>query len=71
MNGEGFTIHVAEGDRVKKGQELITFDPEKIRAAGHPVTTIMVVTNDSGYETFRFDAGIEVKAAENLIAHAE
>ncbi|MBQ2615812.1 MAG: PTS system trehalose-specific EIIBC component [Synergistaceae bacterium] len=71
MNGEGFTIHVSEGDRVKKGQELITFDPEKIRAAGHPVTTIMVVTNDSGYETFRFDAGLEVKAAENVIAHTE
>ena len=71
MNGEGFTIHVSEGDRVKKGQELITFDPEKIRAAGHPVTTIMVITNGEGYETFRFDAGLEVKAAENVIAHAE
>lgn len=71
MNGEGFVIHVAEGDRVKAGQELISFDPEKIRAAGHPVTTIMVITNDSGYETFRFDAGINVKAAENVIAHAE
>ncbi|MBR1658339.1 MAG: PTS system trehalose-specific EIIBC component [Synergistaceae bacterium] len=71
MNGEGFTIHVSEGDRVKTGQELITFDPEKIKSAGHPLTTIMVVTNDSGYESFRFDAGIEVKAAENVIAHAE
>ena len=71
MNGEGFVIHVAEGDRVKAGQELISFDPEKIKAAGHPVTTIMVITNDSGYETFRFDAGINVKAAENVIAHAE
>lgn len=71
MNGEGFTIHVKEGDRVKTGQELITFDPEKIKAAGHPLTTIMVVTNDSGYEAFRFDIGLEVKAAENVIAHAE
>ena len=71
MNGEGFTIHVAEGDRVKAGQELITFDPEKIRAAGHTVTTIMVITNGEGYESFRFDAGLEVKAAENVIAHAE
>lgn len=71
MNGEGFTIHVAEGDRVKAGQELITFDPEKIRAAGHPVTTIMVITNPETYETFRFDAGLDVKAAENVIAHAE
>ena len=71
MNGDGFVIHVAEGDRVKTGQELISFDPEKIKAAGHPLTTIMVITNDSGYETFRFDAGLEVKAAENVIAHAE
>ncbi len=71
MNGDGFVIHVAEGDRVKAGQELISFDPEKIKAAGHPLTTIMVITNDSGYESFRFDAGIDVKAAENVIAHAE
>ncbi len=71
MKGEGFTIHVSKGDRVKAGQELITFDPEKIKAAGHPITTIMAVTNDADYGTFRFDAGIDVKAAENVIAHAE
>ncbi|MBQ9574128.1 MAG: PTS system trehalose-specific EIIBC component [Synergistaceae bacterium] len=71
MNGDGFTIHVEEGDRVKAGQELITFDIDKIKAAGHPVTTVMVITNDSGYESFRFDVGIDVKAAENIIAHAE
>ena len=71
MKGEGFTIHVKEGDRVKAGEKLITFDPEKIKAAGHPLTTIMVVTNDSGYENFKFDSGLEVKAGENIIAHAE
>ncbi len=71
MKGEGFKIHVSEGDRVKTGQELITFDPEKIKAAGHPLTTIMVITNGEGYEKFRFDSGLEVKAAENVIAHAE
>ncbi len=71
MNGEGFVMHVAKDDRVKTGQELISFDPEKIKAAGHSVITIMVITNDAGYESFRFDAGIQVKAAENVIAHAE
>ena len=71
MNGEGFVMHVAKDDRVKAGQELISFDPEKIKAAGHPVITIMVITNDAGYESFKFDAGIQVKAAENVIAHAE
>ena len=70
MNGDGFTIHVAEGDRVKAGQELITFDPEKIKAAGHPLTTIMVVTNNADY-TVTFNAGLEVKAADQVIAHGE
>ena len=70
MNGDGFTIHVAEGDRVKAGQELITFDPEKIRAAGHPLTTIMVITNDSGYSV-KFNTGLEVKAGDHEIAHGE
>ncbi|MBQ7217344.1 MAG: PTS system trehalose-specific EIIBC component [Synergistaceae bacterium] len=70
MNGEGFTIHVAEGDRVKVGQELITFDPEKIKAAGHPLTTIMVVTNDADYSV-TFNAGLDVKAADQVIARGE
>ena len=31
----------------------------------------MVITNDSGYENFRFDAEIDVQAGETVIAHAE
>ena len=71
MKGEGFTIFVKEGDRVKAGQKLISFDPEKIKNAGHPLTTIMVITNDSGYKTFSFNAGLDVKAGETVIAQAE
>ena len=70
MKGDGFTIHVSEGDRVKAGQELITFDPEKIKAAGHPLTTIMVITNNADYG-ITFNTGLEVKAADNVIAHGE
>ncbi|MBQ7543646.1 MAG: PTS system trehalose-specific EIIBC component [Synergistaceae bacterium] len=70
MNGDGFTIHVAEGDRVKAGQELITFDPEKIKAAGHPLTTIMVITNDADYG-LTFNAGLDVKAADHVIANGK
>ena len=65
------SVHVKEGERVKAGQKLITFDPEKIKAAGHPLTTIMVITNSSGYENFRFDSEIDVQAGETVIAHAE
>ena len=71
MNGDGFTAHIKEGDRVTAGQKLITFDPEKIKAAGHPLTTMMVVTNAAGYEKITFDAGEDVTAGEGIIARAE
>ena len=45
MNGEGFNCLVKEGDTVKLGQKLMTFSMEAIKAAGHPVTTAVVVTN--------------------------
>ena len=71
MNGDGFEIHVKEGDRVKAGQKLITFNPEKIKAAGHPLTTMMVITNTANYTVFDFNTGLEVHAGENVIAKAE
>lgn len=47
MNGEGFTLLVKEGDKVSAGTPLIRFDIEKIKAAGFPATTMLIVT-DSG-----------------------
>lgn len=45
MNGDGFSNAVREGQQVKKGDLLLTMDLGKIRAAGHPATVIMAVTN--------------------------
>jgi len=71
MKGDGFTIHVAEGDRVKAGQKLISFDPEKIRSAGHPLISMMVITDDAGFTKFNFDAGKDVGSGEDTIGRAE
>lgn len=71
MNGDGFEIHIKDGDRVKAGQPLITFDRDKIIAAGHPLITMLVVTDDAGYDSFRFNAERPVKAGETVVAHAE
>ena len=49
MNGEGFEAHVKEGDKVKKGDTLVTFDIDKIKAAGHPTVTPVIVTNTDDY----------------------
>lgn len=67
MKGEGFTAFVKEGQRVKRGDQLIAFDPEKIKAAGHPLTTMLVVTDDAG-QALRFRPGQELQAGQGVIA---
>lgn len=53
MNGEGFTLHCAEGDKVNRGQLLITFDPNAIQKAGHPTVTMVIVTNSDDYQSLQ------------------
>ncbi len=53
LNGEGFTAHVAEGDRVKKGQTLLTFDKELIASRGYNTVTPVIVTNSFEYAEIR------------------
>ncbi len=49
LKGEYFTAHVKDGDHVKKGQLLLTFDMEKIKEAGYEITTPFIVTNSDAY----------------------
>ena len=67
MNGDGFKCFVKEGQAVKKGQALIEFDVKKIKAAGHPLITMMVITDDNGFENLTFKAGEDVKAGATAI----
>lgn len=71
MNGEGFNHTVAQGDKVKAGDVLGTFDSAKIAAAGLEDTTMVIVTNTADYASVtpvgqgtvsKGDAVIEVKA---------
>ena len=50
MNGDGFSPAVKEGDKVKAGQKLLTFDRAKIKAAGHPDTVVVLLTNSDDLE---------------------
>jgi PTS system sucrose-specific IIC component len=50
MNGEGFKAFVAADEKVKAGQKLIEFDRTKIKAADHPDTVIVVITNGADYK---------------------
>ena len=68
MNGDGFQLHVKEGDRVRLGDKLITFDPEKIKAAGHPTTTAFLVT-DPGDLTPTFETNVDAQAGQTVVIH--
>ena len=50
LNGKYYTSHVKNGDRVKKGQPLISFDICKIKDAGYDITTPLIVTNSDDYK---------------------
>lgn len=49
LNGEHFTAHVKQGDKIKQGQKLVSFDKEAIEAAGYSVETPVIVTNSADY----------------------
>lgn len=71
MNGDGFDQKVAQGDKVKAGDVLGTFDTAKIAATGLDDTTMVIVTNTADYASVipvaegvvaKGDAVIELKA---------
>jgi PTS system glucose-specific IIA component/PTS system N-acetylglucosamine-specific IIA component len=43
MDGEGFAVHVADGDEVELGRPMITFDPTAVRNAGYSAVCPVVV----------------------------
>lgn len=45
LQGEGFFAHTQVGETVKKGDKLIEFDLVKIKKAGHPTISPVIITN--------------------------
>ena len=53
LQGKGYHVHVATGDRVHKGDLLIEFDMDVIREAGYDPVTPVIVTNSDEYQDVR------------------
>lgn len=61
LNGEFFESHVSEGDEVKQGDKLLTFDLEKIAARGFdPVIVCVLTNNNNNYAVDVLEIGNEV-----------
>ena len=53
LNGAPFTINIKEGDTLKKGDLIGSFDEQAILDAGYRTVTPVVVTNSDAYTSFQ------------------
>ena len=68
MKGDGFTLFVSEGEKVKAGQKLMTFDLDKIRSAGYPTTSAVLLTNSDDYKACNILKTGMTKQMEEMIS---
>lgn len=67
LGGKHFEAHVEAGQKVKKGDLLISFDMEAVKAAGYLCTTPMIVCNTEDYQSVAPTAQGEIQAGEDLL----
>ncbi|MET3091890.1 beta-glucoside-specific PTS transporter subunit IIABC [Enterococcus casseliflavus] len=67
LEGNHFTAYINQGDKVKAGQKLISFDTEAIRAEGYSLLTPVIVTNSNDYSDIQTTQSKEVTAQDDLI----
>lgn len=66
LGGRGFTAHVAQGQKVKAGDKLISFDLDQLAQSARSLITPIVITNDG----FVIDQRVEntkVARGQNLM----
>ncbi|GGC96793.1 PTS system glucose-specific EIIA component [Thalassobacillus devorans] len=66
MNGEGFEASVKQGDKVKTGQTLVTFDLSKIEGQASSTVTPVIITNSNEYTLEFYNQG-DVQAGSTEI----
>lgn len=68
LGGKHFEAHVSPQHRVKKGELLVTFDMDAIKAEGYPCTTPMIVCNTDDYEAVEVVTHGKVHAGQDVLA---
>ena len=71
LQGEHYTVHCKNGDKVKKGQLLIEFDKDAIAAAGYDTVTPVVICNSDDFGTFETVTGKTVAEGDVVIKLAK
>lgn len=67
LDGEFFEAHIKQGDAVKQGDKLITFDIDAIKAAGYSLVTPIIITNTDDYLDVISLAKEQVETGDELL----
>ena len=67
LQGKGFEAHISQGDRVEKGQLLVTFDKAYIEGEGYCLETPVLITNSDSFLDIVETAQNEIVPGENLL----
>lgn len=67
LNGEGFEAHIQQGDYVKKGDLLVTFDKEYIEKKGYDSTVIFIVTDKGEKQELQVISDKEADVSETVM----
>ncbi len=67
LNGAGYDIKVKEGDALRKGDLIGTFDMDAIKKAGYPLTTPVIITNSDEFAEIRMEQAGSVQAGDPIL----
>lgn len=67
LNGQHYTIHVKEGQEVKKGDLLLEADLQQIKAAGYDVITPVVICNSDEFSQIETETPKDVKPGDDIL----
>ena len=68
LDGQYFHMQVKEGDEVKKGQLLLTFDLDDIKQAGYDTVTPVVITNGEAWRELHISDNSHSRFGEPVMA---
>lgn len=68
LDGQHFTAHVKQGDRIKRGDLLVEFDKDAIKAAGYETQTPVIVTNGADFQVDALVGTSNVTPGEKIIS---
>ncbi|RFA35808.1 PTS trehalose transporter subunit IIBC [Virgibacillus dokdonensis] len=67
LDGDGFNAFVKQGDRIEKGDTLLTFDMDLLEKKGFQLVTPIIITNGDEWHIASFTANTAIQAGDELM----